>query len=174
MYALTETELPTAEHMTVCYGFRCRLRFYLVFTPEERKLIANMMTKGRASAAEERKAVQQVFVWFDHRVARAAGTNKRVAYADIRALDADRNFDCWDTTRNAASLLLILQEWGLLRHHAVADPRYRGNIFLGQLPHNTAVLNETAGGASWVVDMWTTPFGQVPDVMPLEKWLREI
>jgi hypothetical protein len=175
MYALSETESPTAEHMTVCYGFRCRLRLSLVFTPDERKLITNLMSKGRASAPEERKAIQQVFVWFDHRVAREAGTHKRVAYADIRAMDADRNFDCWDTTRNAASLLLILQEWGLLRHHIVADPRYRGNILIGQLPHNTAVLKETAaGGTSWVVDMWTTRFGQVPDVMPLDKWLREI
>ena len=128
------------------------------------------MNKGRASAAEERKAIQQVFVWFDHRVAREVGTNKRVANADVRAFDADHNFDCWDTTRNAASLLLVLQEWGLLRHHRVADPRYRGNIFIGQLPHNTAVLRETAaGGTSWVVDMWTTSFGQVPDVMTLDN-----
>ena len=38
------------------------------------------------------------------------------------------NFDCFDTTRNAASLLLVLREWGLLRHHTVADPRFRGNL----------------------------------------------
>ena len=69
----------------------------------------------------------------------------------------------------------MLQEWGLLRHHRVSDPRYRGNILVGQLPHNTAVIKETApGGTSWVVDMWPTAFGQVPDVMTLEKWLDEI
>lgn len=173
MYGQTETEPPSAELMTVCYGFGCRLRMHLVFTAAERTAIANMMGKGRASPVEERKAVQQVFVWFDHRVGREVGTSKRVANADIRAMDADRNFDCWDTTRNAASLLLVLQEWGLLRHHRVADPRYRGNVLVGQLPHNTAVLRETAGGANWVVDMWPTSFGQVPDVMTLEKWLSE-
>ena len=48
-------------------------------------------------------------------------------------------------------------------------------ILVGQLPHNTAVIKETApGGTSWVVDMWPTAFGQVPDVMTLEKWLDEI
>jgi len=125
--------------------------------------------------AEERKAIQQVFVWFDHRVARDVGTNKRIANADVRSFDANHNFDCWDTTRNAASLLLVLQEWGVMRHHRVSDPRYRGNVFIGQLPHNTAVIKETApGGTSWVVDMWTTAFGQVPDVMTLDKWLSEI
>jgi len=175
LYSSVEMEPPSATHMTVCYGFVCRLRLTLVFTDAERTSITNMMNKGRASPAEERKAIQQVFVWFDHRVARDAGTNKRIASADVRSFDANHNFDCWDTTRNAASLLLVLQEWGVMRHHRVSDPRYRGNILIGQLPHNTAVIKETApGGTSWVVDMWPTAFGQVPDVMTLDKWLDEI
>jgi hypothetical protein len=175
LYSSVEMEPPSATHMTVCYGFVCRLRLTLVFTDAERTTIKNLMNKGRASAAEERKAIQQVFVWFDHRVGREVGTDKRVANADVRSFDANHNFDCWDTTRNAASLLLVLQEWNLLRHHRVSDPRYRGNLLVGQLPHNTAVIQETApGGTSWVVDMWPTAFGQVPDVMTLEKWLDEI
>jgi hypothetical protein len=175
LYSSVEMEPPSATHMTVCYGFTCRLRLTLVFTDAERTTIANLMNKGRASAVEERKAIQQVFVWFDRRVGREVGTDKRVANADVRSFDANHNFDCWDTTRNAASLLLVLQEWNLLRHHRVADPRYRGNILVGQLPHNTAVIKETApGGTSWVVDMWPTAYGQVPDVMTLEKWLDEI
>jgi hypothetical protein len=175
LYSSVEMEPPTATHMTVCYGFVCRLRLTLVFTDAERTTITNLMNKGRASAAEERKAIQQVFVWFDHRVGREVGTDKRIANADVRSFDANHNFDCWDTTRNAASLLLVLQEWKLLRHHRVSDPRYRGNLLVGQLPHNTAVIKETAqGGTSWVVDMWPTAFGQVPDVMTLEKWLDEI
>jgi hypothetical protein len=175
MYALTEMSPPDASQMTVCYGFVCRLRLELHFTGAERTTLTALMNKGRASAAEERKAIQQVFVWFDHRVGREAGTNKRVANADIRTFNPDGNFDCWDTTRNAASLLLVLQEWGVLRHHRVSDPRYRGNLFVGQLPHNTAVLREiAAGGTSWVVDQWPTAFGQVPDVMTLDKWLDEI
>ena len=175
LYSSVEMEPPDATQMTVCYGFVCRLRLTLVFTGAERTTITNMMSKGRASAADERKAIQQVFVWFDHRVGREVGTNKRIANADVRSFDANHNFDCWDTTRNAASLLLVLQEWGTMRHHRVSDPRYRGNILVGQLPHNTAVIKEIApSGTSWVVDMWPTAFGQVPDVMPLEKWLDQI
>jgi len=37
------------------------------------------------------------------------GTNKRVAKADFRYFDDKHNFDCWDTTRNTTSLLLVLQ-----------------------------------------------------------------
>ena len=46
----------------------------------------------------------------------------RVARADFRYFDAAHNYDCWDTTRNTTSLLLVLQDWKLLRHHVVADP----------------------------------------------------
>ena len=173
MYAAVEMTPPSATQMTVCYGFICRLRFILDFTDAERARLTNIMAKGQPSATAERKAIQEVFVWFDHRVAREVGTNRRVARADFRHFDANHNFDCYDTTRNAVSLLLVLREWGLLRHHTVSDPKYRGNFLVGQTPHNTAVVTERVGGKSWVVDMWTTIFGQVPDVMPLEKWFEE-
>jgi hypothetical protein len=32
---------------------------------------------------------------------------------------------------------------------------------------------EKTGGTKLVVDMWPTAYGQVPDVMPLTKWLDE-
>jgi hypothetical protein len=173
LYTSVSIPPPTAADMTACYGFVCRKRLDIIFTPAERTSLTNIMAKGRVSPAEERKAIQQVFVWFDQRVAREVGTNKRVAYADFHMFDDDHNFDCWDTTRNAQSLLLVLQEWGALRHHTVSEPRFRGNLFIGQTPHNTAVIKEKVGGESWVVDMWTTAYGQVPDVMTVAKWMSE-
>jgi hypothetical protein len=173
MYAAVEALPPTASRMTVCYGFGCRRRMELAFTGKERATLRNILAKGRRSPAAERKAIQQAFVWFDHRVGKEVGTSKRVANADIRTFDAAHNFDCWDTTRNAMSLLLVLQDWGTLRHHTVDNPRYRGNILFGQLPHNTAVIVERKSGTKWIVDMWPTAYGQVPDVMPLAKWLEE-
>ena len=173
MYAAVEVAPPSATQMTVCYGFVCRLRLVLNFGPGERAQLTSIMAKGKASAADERNAIRQAFVWFDHHVGRQIGTTARVARADFRHFDAAHNFDCFDTTRNAVSLLLIFQEWGALRHHTVSSPRFRGNLLFGQTPHNTAVLKERNGGQNWVVDMWTTSFGQLPDVMPLERWLDE-
>ncbi len=164
---------PTARQMTVCYGFVCRRRMELGFTAGDRATLKTILARGKASPAAERKAIQQAFVWFDHRVGRSIGTSQRVARADIRTFDAAHNFDCWDTTRNSTSFLLILQEWGALRHHTVGDPRYRGNILVGQLPHNTAVIVEKKRGTEWSVDMWTTAYGKVPDVMLLTQWLSE-
>src|SRR5260370_40298666 len=126
--------------MPVCYGFVCRRREILDFTPADRIALTQILAAGRASAAAERAAVQKTVVWFDRRMGPVIGTNKRVAKADFRALDDQHNYDCWDTTRNTTSLLLVLQQWGLFRYQVVGAPHYRSKALVLQPPHNAAVL----------------------------------
>lgn len=173
LYSSVSISPPSAEVMTVCYGFVCRRRAALDFTTADRKALTQILAAGKASPATERAAVQKAVVWFDRRMGPVIGTMTRVARADIRSGADAHNYDCWDSTRNVTSLLLVLQDWGLLKHHTVGNPRYRGNVFALQLPHNTAVLVETVSHIEWVVDMWTTRYAQPPDVMLVERWLRE-
>jgi len=173
IYSAISIYPPSAQRMTVCYSFGCRRREMLDFTAGDRAALTRILAAGRASAAAERAAVQKAVIWFDRRVGPVIGTNKRVAKADIRALDDKHNFDCWDTTRNTMSLLLVLQEWGLLKFHVVGDPHYRGNALVLQTPHNTAVLVDRATKVEWVVDLWPRGYAQPPDVMMVEKWVTE-
>lgn len=172
LYSSVSIPSPTAGTMTVCYGFVCRRRVALHFSAADRGALTRILAAGRNSPAAERRAVQNAVVWFDRKMGPVIGTDKRVARADFRAGSDSTNFDCWDTTRNTTSLLLVLRQWGLLRHHDVGEPRYRGNALLLQTPHNTAVLVEKATGRQWVVDMWTRAYAQMPDVMPVEQWAK--
>lgn len=173
LYTSVSIYPPTAKSMTVCYGFVCRRREILDFTAGDKAALTRIMASGRASAASERQAVQKAVVWFDRRMGPILGTNKRVARADFRAGDDKHNFDCWDTTRNTTSLLLVLQDWKLLKFHTVGNPHYRGNTLVLQTPHNTAVLVDRATRVEWVVDMWPRGYAQVPDVMTVEQWVKE-
>jgi hypothetical protein len=173
LYSSVSIYPPSAKSMTVCYGFVCRRREILDFSAGDRSALTQIMAAGRASAAAERAAVQKAVVWFDRRMGPILGTNKRVAKADFRYFDDKHNYDCWDTTRNTTSLLLVLQEWGLLKHHAIGDPRYRGNTLALQTPHNTAVLVDRATKVEWVVDLWPRGYLQPPDVMTVQKWVTE-
>jgi hypothetical protein len=172
LYSTVSIFPPSAQQMTVCYGFVCRRREMLDFTAGDRSALTHILAAGRASAAAERAAVQKAVIWFDRRMGPVIGTDKRVAKADIRAMDDKHNYDCWDTTRNVTSLLLVLQGWGLFKYHTVGDPHYRGYTLL-QLPHNTAVLVDRATKVEWVVDMWPRSYAQAPDVMTVEKWVTE-
>jgi hypothetical protein len=173
LYTSVSIYPPTAKSMTVCYGFVCRRREVLDFTPADRTALTQMLATGRSSATAERAAVQKAVVWFDRRMGPVIGTNKRVARADFRYFDDKHNYDCWDVTRNTTSLLLVLQEWGLLKHHSVGNPHYRGNALVLQTPHNTAVLIERATRVEWVIDLWPRGYAQLPDVMTVEKWVKE-
>jgi hypothetical protein len=173
LYSTVSIFPPSTQRMTVCYGFVCKRREILDFTASDRNALTQILAGGHASAAAERAAVQKAVIWFDRRMGPVIGTNKRVAKADFRYFDDKHNYDCWDTTRNTTSLLLVLQQWGLLKHHVVGDPRYRGNPLVLQTPHNTAVLVERATKAEWVVDMWPRGYLQPPDVMRVEKWVSE-
>src|SRR5947199_5893119 len=127
LYTTVSIYPPSATSMTVCYGFVCRRREILDFTPADRGALTQILGAGRPSAAAERAAVQKAVVWFDRRMGPLIGTNKRVAKADFRYLDDKHNYDCWDTTRYTTSLLLALQQWGLLKYHVVGDRHNRGN-----------------------------------------------
>ena len=150
LYSTVSIFPPDATKMTVCYGFVCRRREILDFTASDRAALTKILGAGKASAAAERAAVQKAVIWFDHRMGPVIGTDKRVAKADFRYFDAPHNFDCWDTTRNTTSLLLVLQEWKLFKYHLVGDPHYRGNALVLQTPHNTAVLVDRATKIEWV------------------------
>lgn len=173
LYSKVSIYPPSAKSMTVCYGFVCRRREILDFTAGDRGALTQIMAAGHASAAAERAAAQKAVVWLDRRMGPIIGTNKRVAKADFRYFDDKHNYDCWDTTRNTTSLLLVLQEWGLFKYHVVGDPHYRGNTLVLQTPHNTAVLIERATRVQWVVDLWPRGYLQPPDVMTLDKWVTE-
>ena len=173
LYSTVSIYPPSAKSMTVCYGFVCRRRAILDFTLTDRSALTQIMAAGQASAATERAAAQKAVVWFDRRMGPVIGTNKRIAKADFRYFDDKHNYDCWDTTRNTTSLLLVLQEWRLLKYHVVGDPRYRGNALVLQTPHNTAVLVDRATRVEWVVDLWPRGYLQPPDVMTVQRWVKE-
>jgi hypothetical protein len=164
---------PNGNSMTICYGFVCRRRLEFEFTAADKKALEAIMAKGKASAAAERAAVQNAVVWWDRRIGPILGTTIRLARADFRHNADATNYDCWDTTRNITSLLLLLRDWGYLRHHTVVNPRYRGNVLVLQTPHNTPVIKEKAGAGEWVVDMWTVAYAQPPQVMTVAQWMTE-
>jgi hypothetical protein len=173
LYTSVSIYPPSAASMTVCYGFVCRRRHILDFAAGDRAALTAIMNAGRANVAAERAAVQKAVVWFDRKMGPILGTDRRVAKADFRYRDDAHNYDCWDTTRNTTSLLLVLQQWGLFKFHSVGDPKYRGNALVLQTPHNTAVLLERATKVEWVVDLWPRGYLQPPDVMTVAKWVTE-
>jgi hypothetical protein len=164
---------PSPSVLTVCHGFGCRLRTEVAFSASDRMKMAQMLRAGQASPASERRAIAAAVAWLDRRVGPAAGTQHHVARAGLAQMsNPDSQFDCIDASRNTTSLLLVLDELHLLKHHRVGQPAARGALLDGRWPHATAVVAELVSQKEWAVDSWTHAAGERPDIIPLEQWLQ--
>ncbi|MDO9413728.1 MAG: hypothetical protein Q7T81_14255 [Pseudolabrys sp.] len=161
---------PTVNNIDICHGFGCKYRTQLGLGAADLKTLATMLAAGKANAAAERKAIGAAGAWFDRRIGPVAGTTGHVARANRNYMFDKRQMDCIDSSRNTTSLLLVLDELKLLRHHEVSEPVARGYIVDGRPPHVTAVLTEKASGTEWAVDSWTRSYGQAPEIMQLSQW----
>jgi hypothetical protein len=173
-YGELSLALPSPSRLTVCHGFGCRNRTEVAFSASDRMKLAQILRVGQASPASERRAIAAAVAWFDRRVGPEAGTQHHVARAGLSQMsNPTSQFDCIDASRNTTSLLLVLDELRLLKHHRVEEPEARGILLDGRGPHATAVVAERASQKKWAIDSWTHAAGERPDIMPLEQWLEQ-
>jgi hypothetical protein len=161
---------PSPSIVFVCHGFGCKYRTEWDLTASDRAKLAQFLATGRSSPEAERKAVSEAGAWFDKRVGPVAGTANHVARAGAKYMYDVHQFDCIDSSRNTTSLLLVLDQLNLLRHHDVDIPEARGFFLDGRPPHATAVLVEKTSGTKWSIDSWTVGYGKALEVMPLDRW----
>jgi hypothetical protein len=164
--------VPNPDRPIVCHGFGCAYQTPILLRPTDRAQLKKLFGPAAAKSPDaERKAMAAAMAWFEKRVAAEAGTARAVARAGYGHAGDPSQFDCFDKTSNTIELLAVIVEMGLLRHHVIDEPVSRAG--LGSLPHTTAVVRERASGRKWAIDGWTHANGELPDVMPLEKWRSE-
>jgi hypothetical protein len=156
--------VPSRWNMVLCHGFDCAFRTQVALSEVDRAKLGTMMRAATPEA--ERRGLAQALAWFDRRFAPAMGTAKAKARAANLAGHASQ-FDCIDRTSNTMSLIRVLDQLGMLRHHRLVAPATRHFL----TPHTSAVMIERKGNRKWVVDPWTHNSGERPDVMPLEVWV---
>jgi hypothetical protein len=164
--------VPTPSAVIVCHGFGCQYRTEIRLGDTERRKLAEILATGKASPQAELKAVGQAVAWFDRLAGPVAGTESRVALADFRHYGDPHQFDCVDSSLNTTSVLAVLEQLNLLKHHHLAAPVARGHLINLRPPHATAVLIENGSGEKWSVDLWTRNYGEPPEIMPLARWLE--
>jgi hypothetical protein len=161
---------PSPSRVVICHGFGCAYRTEIALAAADHAQMAAIMASGAASAQAERAAIGRTEAWFERRIAPLTGTAKRVARAGplVGGANNRAQFDCIDTTNNTNSLLLVLDQLKLLRHHTIAAPASR--FLFTEGPHNTAVIKDRKTNELWTVDPWTHKGSEVPDIWPLAKW----
>lgn len=168
-YADPAAEAVKRTGLTVCHGFGCHFKTKLLLSAADERRLATILTAGRASAKAERAAVSKAVQYYENRAARAVGLRDQ-AKSNASQWHRRGQMDCIDESTNTRSLLVHLEQRGLLKHHKIGRNRTRGFLIDGRYPHSTAVLQDNAG-KKWAIDSWYAPAGGAPDIMPLSQWM---
>ena len=74
------------------------------------------------SPAEERRAIAYAIAWMERQVALTVGTATDRPSVDFGGSGDPTQQDCVDEATNTTSYLLVLERYGLIRHHIVERP----------------------------------------------------
>ncbi len=132
-----------------------------------------ILRSGRISPAAERRALGEVVRAYTAYLASSFGGAPDSPGSPPGLSGRHGQMDCVDEAANTTSLLLVLQDQGLLAHHQVGRPQSRGFFFDGRYPHTTAVMADRRTGQEWAVDPWKKAPGRIPDIVPLSHWRQD-
>lgn len=163
---------PSGGRVFACHGYGCSRRLPVM-------LDGNIIPRAAAllgsteSAEAERRAIGEVVRIYTAQLARELGGAPDRPGSPYEMSGQHGQMDCLDETANTTSLLVELDNQGLLRHHRVESPQSRGFFLDGRYPHFTAVIAEKKSGGAWAVDPWRYAPGKTPDILPLAKWRQD-
>ena len=165
---------PRGNTVYVCHAYGCQMKTRFRFTDADIAELHTLMdaTRKDDSPFEERRAVAYAIGWMERRVGDVIGTKDDRAGMDFMGSGDPTQQDCVDESTNTTSYMMVLQANGLLRHHTVARPFAKDQLWRGVAgwTHWTAVLEETASSQRWAVDSWIYANGENPAIVEVENW----
>jgi hypothetical protein len=164
---------PTGTQIIACHGYGCARRKAISVDGAWLTRASAVLRAGGGSPEAERQALARVVGTYTAYVSASLGGRPDVPGSPPQLSNVHGQMDCLDETANTTSLLLVLQDNGLLAYHRVEQPESRGFFFDGRYPHFTATIAEKRTGREWAVDPWRRAPGQRPEILPLVQWRQD-
>jgi hypothetical protein len=164
---------PAGNRIIACHGYGCSRRLTISVEGAWLGRARLALKGGQGSPEAERRALGDVIKAYTAYLAASFGGKPDHPGSPAQMSGVNGQMDCLDETANTTSLLLVLQDQGLLTHHVVEHPESRGFFFDGRYPHFTAVIAEKRTGTAWAVDPWEKAPGQRPEILPLSQWRQD-
>ena len=158
---------PDPALFNICYDHGCTSLAWVRLSAEQWQQVRQVFAKPAGTSAEERAQIRAGIALFERIVGALTGTAGDKG-GNWNGLGLPGQMDCIDESTNTTIYLRMLQKYGLMRWHSVADRVTRWSLF--SWPHTTAVISERGGLERWAVDSWFLDNGEPPFVLPLEIW----
>jgi hypothetical protein len=173
-YLTFGARVPEKNRIFVCSAYGCRTQTEFKFTQADIAKLRSLMAEPKrgAGAAEERLRIARTLAWMEKRVGDTVGTSADRPGDDWYGGGDPTQMDCVDVATNLTSYLLVLDNNGLIKHHAVGSVYVKEDIRKGfsGWTHYAAVIVEGQTKQKYAVDGWKLASGIEPEIVEVEKW----
>lgn len=159
------------QRFILCHGYGCTYQSVTHFTNAEWQAVKNIFKAQPKTAQAERAKIAKAIALMEHYTGEAVGTKDDLPKAPLRR-QSTKELDCIDETVNTTKYLGFLVDENLFKFHTVGRPVYKGLMFDGVYPHNSATVVETETGDIYAIDSYIDANGEEPNIRPLESWLN--
>ncbi len=166
---LHDTVPRSAQRFAICNLPGCEETIVVTLSNADWTRIDSVFSPHAHDSEEERTRVARAVALFEQLVADQAGTGDDQAGPN-GMFRGTRQLDCIAETSNTTSYLILLHERGLMLRHVPRYPQHRGFMH-GQLPHNTAVMEDLQTGERYAVDSYFHANGISPEIVPVPEWV---
>jgi len=158
---------PDPGLFNICYDHGCSSLAWVKLSAEQWEQVRLVFAITAEAAAREREQIRAGIALLERIVGAMTGTADDKG-GNWKGVGLPGQMDCIDESTNTTIYLRMLQKYGLMRWHNVADRVTRWSAF--SWPHTTAVIRERDSRNLWAVDSWFLDNGKPPFVLPLETW----
>ena len=157
------------QTVPIVHGLNGKHRTNIALTSEQLDRLRAAFSPRPTNPWEERQSVRHAVAQFEQLAAEQSpiGSDRPL---NALAQPIAGQVDCVGEATNTTVALLLLQQRGLLRFHAVMQPSFRAPFLVN--PHNSARLRESETGHEFVIDSWFRSNGELPLVQRVETWRR--
>ena len=161
----------TPDNFTLCHGYGCHQKTRIGFNNYEWKTIQKIFKSKAKTAKSERQKIAKAIALMEKYAGEVARTADDLAKAPLLR-QTKHELDCVDETVNTTKYIGFLENAGFLKFYKQGRPVYKGYFINGVYPHNSASIIESDTNQIYAVDSYIFKNGEVPDIRPLEDWLK--
>jgi len=155
------------DDFAYCHGAACQTLNKVTLTADEWTYVQAPLVPAAAAASEERERIAAAVARYEETVGAKTGTANDKG-GNLSGLFGSSQIDCVSETVNTTTLILMLDDAGLLRWHTPWNPSSRFTV--SGWFHSTAVVREKASGVDYAIDSWFYDNGQPAAVVALKDW----
>jgi hypothetical protein len=158
---------PDPAQFNICYDHGCTSLAWVKLDADQWQRVRDIFATPADTPAAEREQIRTAIALLETMVGALTGTSGDKG-GNLAGFGLLGQMDCIDESINTTTYLSMLQKYGLLRWHELADRATRWSLFTW--PHTTAVIAQRTGHELWAVDSWFLDNGEPPFILPLQVW----